>query len=219
MTWADFYLVCFALGFVFSLLSFLLGGLDWHLPFHAHVPHLGGPSVHVGHGMHAGHASAGHGHSGGSGLDISPFNPVTLAAFLAWFGGTGYLLTRFWSVWFVMGFGIALLSGLAGAGCIFLFLSKVLMSRGENLDPTDYEMIGVLGRISVPIRETGTGEIIYSQGGTRRTCGARAENHTAIAKGSEVLVTRYEKGIAYVRPWDEMSGEEPAVEMDGGDPA
>jgi membrane protein implicated in regulation of membrane protease activity len=142
-----------------------------------------------------------------------------LAAFLAWFGGTGYLLTRFWSVWFVMGFGIALLSGLAGAGCIFLFLGKVLTSRGENLDAEDYEMIGVLGRISVPIRETGTGEIIYSQGGTRRTCGARAENHAAIAKGSEVLVTRYEKGIAYVRPWDEMSGEEPAVEMDGGDSA
>ena len=219
MTWADFYLVCFALGFVFSLLSFLLGGLHWHLPFHTHLPHFGGPPVHVGHGMHAGHGAVGHGHSGGAGLDISPFNPVTLAAFLAWFGGTGYLLTRFWSVWFVMGFGIALLSGLAGAGSIFLFLSKVLTSRGENLDPEDYEMIGVLGRISVPIRETGTGEIIYSQGGTRRTCGARSENHAAIAKGSEVLVTRYEKGIAYVRPWDEMSGEQPAVEMDGGESA
>jgi membrane protein implicated in regulation of membrane protease activity len=211
MTWADFYLICFVLGFAFSLLSFLLGGLHWHLPFHAHL--------HAAHGQHAGHSSTGHGHGGTSGLDISPFNPVTLAAFLAWFGGTGYLLTRFWSVWFVTGFGIALLIGLAGAVCIFLFLSKVLTSRSENLDPADYEMIGVLGRISVPIRETGTGEIIYSQGGTRRTCGARTEDHGAIAKGTEVLVTRYEKGIAYVRPWDEMSGEQPAVEMDGGDSA
>jgi membrane protein implicated in regulation of membrane protease activity len=211
MTWTDFYLVCFALGFAFSLVSFLLGGAHWHLPFHAHL--------HAGHGVHGGHGTAGHSHGGGSGLDISPFNPVTLAAFLAWFGGTGYLLTRFWSVWFVIGFGIALLSGIAGAGCIFLFLSKVLTSRGENLDAEDYEMIGVLGRISVPIRETGTGEIIYSQAGTRRTCGARSEDHAAIAKGSEVLVTRYEKGIAYVRPWDEMSGEKPALETDGGGPA
>jgi hypothetical protein len=31
-----------------------------------------------------------------------------------------------------------------------------------------------------------------------------------------VLVTRYQKGIAYVRPWDEMSGDESAVEMDSG---
>ncbi len=32
MTWADFYLICFAVGFTFSLLSFPLGGLRWHYP-------------------------------------------------------------------------------------------------------------------------------------------------------------------------------------------
>ena len=42
---------------------------------------------------------------------------------------------------------------------------------------------------------------------TRHVTGARAENGAAIAKGVEVMVTRYEKGIAYVRPWDELSGE------------
>ncbi len=106
-----------------------------------------------------------------------------------------------------MGMGIAVLSGLIGAGVLFVFLSKVLMSKEENLDPADYEMVGVLGRISVPIREGGTGEIIYSQAGTRRTCGARSEDGSRVAKGSEVVVTRYEKGIAYVRLWDELTGE------------
>ena len=148
--------------------------------------------------------------TGGQASQISPFNFVTMAAFLAWFGGTGYLLTRYWSVWFAMGLGIAVLSGLAGAAIVFLFLSKVLISQEENLDPADYEMVGVLGRISVPIRAAGTGEIIYSQAGTRRTCGARAEDGSAIAKGNEVVVTRYEKGIAYVRLWTEMAGEESA---------
>jgi hypothetical protein len=28
-----------------------------------------------------------------------------------------------------------------------------------------------------------------------------------MAKGTEVVVTRYERGIAYVRSWDEISGE------------
>ena len=139
---------------------------------------------------------------------MSPFNFVTFTAFLAWFGGTGFLLTRFSTVWFVMGLGIALVSGLIGAGVVFLFLSKVLTSEEENLDPADYEMVGVLGRVSVAIREGGTGEIIYSQAGTRRTCGARAENGRAIARGSEVVVTRYDKGIAYVRLWEELAGEE-----------
>ena len=85
----------------------------------------------------------------------------------------------------------------------------MLTSEDENLDPADYEMAGVLGRTSVPIRPGGTGEIIYSQAGTRRTCGARSENGAPIPKGNEVVVTRYEKGIAYVRLWSELSGRSP----------
>ena len=201
MNWADFYLLCFAVGFVFSLLSFAMGGMHWH-PFHLHV----GGHAHVGHGAH------GHGAHPG----MSPFNPVTLAAFLAWFGGTGYLLTRYSSMWFVIGLGVAVASGLAGAAIVFLFVSKVLMSKHESLDPADYEMVGVLGRTSTSIRAAGTGEIIYSQAGTRRTCGARAEEGTAIAKGSEVVVTRYEKGIAYVRLWSDLASDEEVQPQNGG---
>jgi membrane protein implicated in regulation of membrane protease activity len=143
---------------------------------------------------------------------VSFFNPVTLAAFLAWFGGAGYLLTRFSSVWVRLGFVLALASGLIGAGIMFLFLTRVLTSKEENLDPADFDMVGVLGKLSMPVRAGGTGEITYSQAGTRRACGARAEDGSAIAKGTEVVVTRYEKGIAYVRLWTDMAGEEPASE-------
>ena len=206
MTWATFYLVCFALGFVFSLLSFLLGGFRWHLP-HA----LGGGHVHAGPHVHVGHTPGKAGLVRARRAEAPLLNPVSLAAFLAWFGGVGYLLSRFSSLWFVVGLGIALLSGVTGAGIIYLFLSRVLMSADENMDPADYDMVGVLGHISMPIREGGTGEIIYSQAGTRQTCGARAENGGAIAKGTEVVVTRYEKGITYVRLWSEMAGEEPTM--------
>ena len=223
MTWANFYLVCFAVGFAFSVISFLGGGTRWrfHLPNlpHGHIPiggHVGGPAVGghavAGHGTVAGHAASTAITRGpvraATDLSISPFNFVTFTAFLAWFGGTGYLLTRYSRLWFVMGLGIAIISGLAGGGIVFLFLSKVLTSEEENMDPADYEMVGVLGRTSLPIREGGTGEIIYSQAGTRRTCGARSAQGIAIDKGSEVVVTRYEKGIAYVRLWTELSGEE-----------
>ncbi len=196
MTWATFYLICFALGFSFSMLSFLLGGL------HGNLPHGLGGHLHAGAHMHVAHG----GHARGSASSV--LNPVTLAAFLAWFGGIGYLLTRFSTLWFVVGLGIALLSGVTGAGIIYLFLSRVLTAEDENLDPADFEMTGVLGHVSMPIRQGGTGEIIYSQAGTRRTCGARAEDGNAVAKGVEVVVTRYEKGIAYIRLWTEMAGEE-----------
>lgn len=208
MTWTNFYLVCFVLGFAFSLLSFALGGIRWHLPHglgetHIHVLH----HVHgaVGHGVaHVAAAKPGVAAPG----HVSVLNPVTLAAFLAWFGGTGYLLSRFSTVWFVMGLGIAIFSGTGGAAIVFLFLTRVLMSKEEDLDPADFEMVGVLGRLSVPIRLGGTGELIYSQAGTRRTCGARAEESCTIPKGSEVVVTRYDKGIAYVRLWSELAGED-----------
>jgi hypothetical protein len=216
MTWSDFYLICFAVGFCFSFFSFLFGGTRMgrlHLPhFHGHVAHL--PAAHgpVGHAPAApgGHSTAAEQGSGAGqhrGSSVSPFNPPVMAAFLAWFGGTGYLLTRFSAVWVGMGLMLSVLSGLFGGGIIFLFLSKVLMSDEECLDPADFEMVGVLGKLSVPIREGGTGELIYSQAGTRRVCGARSEQGVLIPKGTEVVVTRYEKGIAYVRLWSEMANE------------
>jgi membrane protein implicated in regulation of membrane protease activity len=202
MTLADFYLICFAVGFAFSFLSFFLGGIHWHLPFHLHLP-FEAPHVHVGPHVHAG----GHVHAGHS-PQMSAFNPMTIAAFLAWFGGTGYLLTRFSTVRFVGELLLSILAGLIAAAAIFLFMTRVLISKEENLDPADYEMVGVLGRVISPVREGGTGELVYSQAGTRRVCGVRSEDGKAIAKGSEVVVTRYERGIAYVRRWEEMTGEE-----------
>ena len=215
MTWGDIYLICFAGGFFFSLLSFLAGGMRWHLhlPHFSHV-HVATPPAAAGHGAPVAHSpatAAGEAVSPSHAVQISPFNFITATAFLAWFGGTGYLLTRFSGVWFVTGLGLAVVSGLLGGTIVFLFLSRVLISQEESMDPADYEMTGVLGRVSVSIRNSGTGEIIYSQAGTRRTCGARGINGAAVAKGTEVMVTRYEKGIAYVRPWSEVSGEEESM--------
>jgi membrane protein implicated in regulation of membrane protease activity len=215
MTWANFYLFCFLVGFLWSLLSFIMGHLDFNFHF-GHGDMGGSHDLGLGHG-HDVHAGDGHGsHTGGDGQDssitermsvarISPVNLGTIAAFLAWFGGAGYILTTRSAIWFILGLILSIVSGLAGASIIYWFLAKVLIRTDQDLNPADYHMTGVLGHVSSSIREGGTGEIIYSQQGTRRTCGARSEDGTAIPKGIEVLVTRYQKGIAYVRRWDELS--------------
>jgi membrane protein implicated in regulation of membrane protease activity len=189
MTWADFYLICFLLGLALSLLSVLTGSALLHLP-HVHVPHVHVPHVHAG---------------GGEAEGVPWLNFGTMTAFLAWFGGTGYLLERFYAVWFLVALAIAILSGLGGAAIVFWFLAK-LAADDVALDPADYDMIGVLGKLSIPIRQGGTGEIVFSQEGVRRVSGARSDDGTAIAKGAEVVVQRYEKGIAYVRRWEDMAG-------------
>jgi hypothetical protein len=221
-SWADFYLICFAVGFCFSFFSFLFGGARTgrlHLPhFHGHVggAHLPSAGVSGAHGPVAtghgpvtvdarGATEGAHAQQAGG---VSPFNFVTLTAFLAWFGGTGYLLTRYSGLWVGFGLLASAFAGLLAASVVFLFLSKVLISEDENMDAADYEMVGVLGRVSSSIREGGTGEMVYTQMGTRRVCGARSDDGSAIAKDTEVVVTRYEKGIAFVRLWSEMAGEQ-----------
>jgi hypothetical protein len=192
MTWTSFYLVCFLVGFGLSALSFLAGSLHMHV----HLPHL-----NFDHGIHVAHSQ------GGGRGGASWFNMGTIAAFLAWFGGTGYLLEHFYGVWFAVALGVSVISGVGGASVVFWFMAKVLMGREEALDPADYDMVGVLGKLSMSIRAGGTGEMVFTQGGTRRVAGARAESGAAIAKGVEVVVTRYDKGIAYVRAWDEFAGD------------
>jgi membrane protein implicated in regulation of membrane protease activity len=215
MTWANFYLFCFLVGFLWSLLSLLVGHLHIDLPFHhghgGGLFHHGGAGVH--HGVHVLAHGGDAGHDAGSAnrlhaASVSPLNLGTIAAFFAWFGGTGYLLSAYSSLWFVWSLLLSIATGLAGGSLIFWFLAKVLVGTERNLNPADYQMTGVLGYVSSAIQEKGTGEIIYSQEGTRHTCGARSEDGKPIPKGIEILVTRYQKGIAYVRKWDEFSKSE-----------
>jgi membrane protein implicated in regulation of membrane protease activity len=132
-------------------------------------------------------------------------NFATVTAFLAWFGGTGYLLTRHSTLLVMIIVLFAIAAGLVGAAIVFWFIVKFLLTHDQALDPADYDRVGVLGRVSSTIRAGGTGEIIFSQEGTRQTCGARSENGEALARGTEIVVTRYEHGIAYVRRWEELA--------------
>lgn len=196
MNWELFYLICFILGFVFSTASFLTGTMHLHLPTKFHWP---------GHGVHVAKGAM---HSNGG---MSVLNSFSIMAFLTWFGGVGYLLSRYSSIWVGFAFAIAIVGGSIGALIVFWLLAKVLMKHDVGIDPAEYDMTGVLGRVSSSIRSGGTGEIVFEQVGTRRCCGARSENGAPLAKGTEVVVTRYERGIAFVRSWEDITGEETAA--------
>lgn len=193
MTWSDFYLFCFLVGFSLSVLSFLAGAVHIHLPFKWHLPfHIG----HHGGGIH---------HGAGTGVHISWFNASSLMAFLAWFGGTGYLLTRHAHLLALLSLGISIMAGLFAGWVVFRFMVKLMQTADPPMSSDDHRVEGSLGTLSLPIRENGTGEIIFSLGGVRRCAGARSDDGKAIEKGAEVVIERYEKGIAYVKKWEEFS--------------
>jgi membrane protein implicated in regulation of membrane protease activity len=191
-----FYLICFTLGLSLTVLSAL--GVFTHL-------HFGHLHFHFGHAHTPVHGPNARGAVTRSG--VSPVNGFTLAAFLCWFGGCGYLLAKSGDFGMAVVLGIATVTGLAGGAILFWFLVKVLLPHEHELTAADTDIMGVLGLVTGAIREDGTGEIQFSQGGARRFAPARSEAGVALARGTEVVVMRYEQGIAYVRPWDELSGE------------
>lgn len=206
MTWSDFYLFCFIFGFSLSLLSFLAGAFHVHLPFKMHW-HLG--AHHAGHGgggLRGGAARGGAARGGArAGGQVSWFNASTAMAFLAWFGGTGYILATRSHLLAMASLGFSTLAGLVAGWVVFKFMLKLMRGGDSQLNDADYRIEGAVGSVSVSIREQGTGEVIFSLGGIRRCAGARSEDGKPIEKGAEVAIERYEKGIAYVRRWDEFT--------------
>jgi len=130
-----------------------------------------------------------------AGTHISWFNASSAMAFLAWFGGTGLPAhTAFapacrgqpahsngrrlscWVCWFSAS------------------LVKLVSSDDAPMKSEDYRMEGSLGTISMPIRESGTGEIFSLWREFAVAPEARSDDGKAIEKGAEVVIERYEKG-------------------------
>jgi membrane protein implicated in regulation of membrane protease activity len=191
MTWSDFYLFCFLVGFALVTASFLAGAVHIHLPFKMHFPFASGH-----HGGGAGVRGGGH---------ISRFNALSALMFLAWFGGTGYLLTRHSHMVALLSLGISTVAGLLAAWVIFRFMVKLMQTTDTPMKSEDYRVEGSVGTLSMPIRQNGTGEIIFSLAGARRCAGARTEDGKPIEKGAEVVIERYDRGIAYVKKWEEFT--------------
>lgn len=213
IVWPNVFLVCFIVGFTLALLSVMSGLLELHLPgnlghfFHVHVPHVHA-QVHMPHGhLHVNGAHAQVGTAGHGAVEVSPINFPTIMAFLAWFGGAGYLLTGVYGVWYLTALLIAGLAGLVGASIVFWFFVKVMLANERPMDPTEFRVVGAVGTLTLGIREGGTGELVYVQGGSRKTAAARSEDGSAIPRGTEVAVTSFERGVAYVRRWEELAGE------------
>jgi hypothetical protein len=187
------FVTCFIAGLGLSVVSFV-SGLE-HVNVFDHV--FAHRSLHLPKIVR---------HAGPKRSRASMINAAAITAFLTWFGGGGLLIERLtpWSR--------ALM--LTGAAVIGVFGGAVInavinaLSKRESLAES-LSMIGLIGRTVVPIRAgDGTGEIVFTHAGARRVAAARSDDGRAIEKGTEVVVTKYEKGIAYVTTWEELSKED-----------
>jgi membrane protein implicated in regulation of membrane protease activity len=197
MTWANFYLFCFLIGFSLSLLAFLAGAVHLHLParLHIHWPAQAIPGLRGG-------LRGGHAHAGG---DISWFNASTILAFLAWFGGTGYILARNSHLVATLSLLISSGVGLIGGWVVFGFMARIVKLSDARMHDWDYRIEGSVGTLSSSIRENGVGEITFERNGAITSASARTEDGKPLPKGAEVVISRYENGIAFVERWEEFT--------------
>ena len=189
------FLGAFFFGLLLCVATLLLG--SGHHDLHDLGLHLDGghdPSAVAG------------GHDGG----VSPLNLTALTAFVAWFGGIGYLALTNWQLAIGVSLALAVGAGLFGWGVVYLFLNRVL-ARGEGvMRPEDYRLEGTVARVTGPIRGGRIGEIQFTQAGARRSEGARSLDGADIERETEVVIVRYERGLAYVQPWEQFVGDEVA---------
>jgi len=198
MNWESFYLICFVVGLALSALS-LAGGMG-RFGVHVHLPH-----AHIGHVGHVPHGPGMHGSGlrGGGASTVPWWNAFSIMIFLCWFGAAGYLLTRYGALLAGVVLLLSAACGVVGGAIIFWFLVKVLLPHERELTADETEVVGAVGRVSAPIRMGGTGEMVYEQLGAVRSVPARAEDGEPIEKQAEVFVVRYEKGIAFVRRFED----------------
>lgn len=132
---------------------------------------------------------------------LSPLNVPTIMASLTWFGGSGYIYRNSLGFDGTTSLLFAVGTALVGGWLLFLILSRVLWA-GQTMPMrrADYFLPGTHARVVSSIAAGGTGEIVFIKGGSRRVEGARSEDGTALPKGIEVVIARYDKGLAYVQP-------------------
>jgi membrane protein implicated in regulation of membrane protease activity len=222
----QFYLGCLIFGFLFSSVSFLMGySHSLHLPFgHGHGFHAGhgGHALPSGHGLHAPHgAGAHHGTlKGFKGMKpgtkestITPFNSLTATAFITFFGAAGTLIHVYLGLPPIPTDILALVSGFAGGGTVFWGMSKFVAIADKPMNPLVYDLPGTVARVSATIPQGGTGEIFFTKEGSSFTKAAKSTLGVEIPKGTEVVITKFENGIAWVEPSQKFLNE---LKKEGG---
>jgi hypothetical protein len=128
---------------------------------------------------------------------VSPFKPITIAAFITVFGGVGIMGVRLGKGAILTGI-MAVVIALAVAGLIY-FLVIVPLYKAQNTSIADHRNLkGVSAIVTSPILENGYGEISYSVNQNEFTAPAKYIGKAYLGAGEEVFIVYIENDVFYV---------------------
>lgn len=190
-----FYVVCLALGLVFTILCGIFGHFFGGHDADAGGADVGGADAGVGTG---GHAEGGFADSGVPAMSF--FSPTVLATFVTAFGAIGTILSSVDSIAgkHLIIATISAAGGLVIAWITLLFFNTAFRKLQGSSESKVSRLVGQEANVITAIPEGGVGEIAYIQGGTRYNAPARTETGQPVAAGQLVKITRIVGSQFYV---------------------
>jgi membrane protein implicated in regulation of membrane protease activity len=150
----------------------------------------------AGHADHVGHGAQYDTHVMPS---FSPFSPLSVAGFLAAFGGAGLAASEM-ALPPLATLGIAAGGGLAMGYLLYLLIGKLLFSMQGSSEAHQADMLGLEAEVLTPVEHELSGEIAYVLQGTRYTAPARLVRAGRIEKREFVRIKEIKDNIVYVEP-------------------
>jgi len=131
------------------------------------------------------------------GQGVSPFKPMIIATFLTIFGGAGLLMNPhlFW----LFSVPLALFFGLAASFLLFRFVYVPLYKFQGRGVIEKQRLVGLSASVTESIPQGGFGKIKYVADGNRYTAPAKAEDGSAIPRGSDVQIMYIERNAFFVK--------------------
>lgn len=131
------------------------------------------------------------------------FNPAVILSFLALGAGIGLILNALAHVSPMIGLAVALVGSFALTTLLYLFVLLPLSNAEESIGLTDESLVGLVGRLTVPIPEGGYGEVMIETvtGSVLKT--AQSMEGTAVTTDRRVIVIEVKGNIAIVMEYDE----------------
>jgi membrane-bound ClpP family serine protease len=190
------YTIVFWVGVIYTVVTFLMGGLlglvhldghvDTHVDTHFDVQcdtHIDGPGVSPT-------------------FTIFPLKPITIVSFLTVFGGIGMMGTQK-GLNTVLLFVMALASGLITGFILYKFVVVPLYKAQNTSAFSRKSLIGTKAKVISAILEDGYGMISYVVNGKRYNAPAQHISKQEIAQGEEVSIYEIKNNTFYVQPLNE----------------
>ncbi|MEW9123887.1 MAG: hypothetical protein AB2421_14345 [Thermotaleaceae bacterium] len=171
----SFFYVLFGVGVLYTLVTFLLGQLLDFMDFDTGVDDDGLFNV-----------------------QLSPFKPITIAAFFTTFGGFG-LIFQYKTLWEPFRIVIAALLLALGVCALIYYGIMIPLYRMQNTSAIEQKnLIGHQGKVTLTIRDGKFGKISYRMGGNSYSAPARAVENKTFSVGEDVIILEIQKNVFYV---------------------